>query len=57
MREKILPPLTLMLICVCVSGLLVAANAATTDKIAAAQQEQLSQSLVAEFGEAEYLTL
>ena len=31
MREKIMPPLVLTLICVIVSGLLVLANAATKD--------------------------
>ncbi len=57
MREKIVPPLVLMLICICVSGLLVLANAATKDKIRAAQEEKLKQSLVDVFGEADYQTL
>lgn len=57
MREKIIPPLVLMLICICVSGLLVLANAATKDKIQAAQEEKLKQSLVDVFGEADYQTL
>ena len=57
MREKIVPPLVLLLICICVSGLLVLANAATKDKIRAAQEEKLKQSLVDVFGEADYQTL
>lgn len=57
MRERILPPLVLMLICICVSGLLVLANAATKDKIQAAQEEKLNQSLVDVFGEADYKSL
>lgn len=57
MREKLIPPLVLTLICICVSGLLVLANAATKDKIAAAQKEKLDKSLVELFGEGEYTTL
>ena len=51
MREKIMPPLVLTLICVIISGLLVLANAATKDKIAQAQQDKLNTSLEALFGE------
>ena len=57
MREKIMPPLVLTLICVIVSGLLVLANAATKDKIKAAQEEKLNNSLVELFGEGNYTVL
>lgn len=57
MREKIMPPLVLTLICVIISGLLVLANAATKDKIAQAQQDKLNTSLEALFGEGQYTPL
>ena len=39
MKEKIMPPLVLMLISAIVCALLVAANAATKDKIVQAQED------------------
>ena len=39
MKEKIMPPLVLMLISAIVCGLLVLANSATKDKIVKAQEE------------------
>ena len=57
MREKIMPPLVLTLICVIISGLLVLANAATKDKIAQAQQDKLNSSLETLFGEGQYTPL
>ena len=57
MREKIMPPLVLTLICVIISGLLVLANAATKDKIAQTQQDKLNTSLEALFGEGQYTPL
>lgn len=57
MKEKIMPPLVLMLISVIVCALLVAANAATKDKIAHAEEEKFNKSLSDTFGEADYTTL
>lgn len=54
MKEKIMPPLVLMLISVIVCGLLVAANSATKDKIAQAQEDKFNRSLTETFGEADY---
>jgi len=57
MKEKIMPPLVLMLISVIVCALLVAANTATKDKIVKAEEEKFSKSLSETFGEAEYKSL
>lgn len=54
MKEKIMPPLVLMIISVVVCALLVAANAATKDKIIQAQEDKFNQSLTETFGEADY---
>ena len=54
MKEKIMPPLVLMLISAIVCGLLVLANSATKDKIVKAQEEKFSNSLTETFGEADY---
>ena len=51
------PPLVLALVCVAVSGLLAFANQLTAPRIAQAQEEKLSKSLVEVFGEADYKTL
>ena len=50
MKEKIMPPLVLMLISAIVCGLLVLANSATKDKIVKAQEEKFSNSLTETFG-------
>lgn len=44
MKEKIMPPLVLMLISAIVCALLVAANAATKDKIVQAQEDKIQQN-------------
>lgn len=54
MKEKIMPPLVLMLISVIVCALLVAANAATKDKIVQAQEDKFNKSLSDTFGDADY---
>lgn len=54
MKEKIMPPLVLTLISVIVCALLVAANTATKDKIAQAQEDKLNRSLSETFGESDY---
>lgn len=51
------PPLVLSVICIAVSGLLAFANQLTAPRIAKAQEEKLSKSLVEVFGEADYKTL
>lgn len=55
--NNIKPPLVLALVCVAVSGLLAFANELTAPRIAKAQEEKLSQSLVEVFGEADYKTV
>ena len=57
MKEKIMPPLVLMLISAIVCALLVAANAATKDKIVQAQEEKFSKSISDTFGKADYTTV
>ena len=57
MKEKIMPPLVLMLISVVVCALLVAANAATKDKIVQAQEDKFNQSLSDTFGDADYTSV
>lgn len=54
MKEKIMPPLVLTLISVIVCALLVAANTATKDKIAKAQEDKFSKALTETFGKADY---
>lgn len=54
MKEKIMPPLVLMIISVVVCALLVAANAATKDKIIQAQEDKFNRSLTDTFGKADY---
>lgn len=54
MKEKIMPPLVLTIISVVVCILLVAANEATKDKIAQAQEDKFNQSLTETFGKADY---
>lgn len=56
MKEKIMPPLALTLISVIVCALLVAANAATKDKIVKAQEDKFNQSLSDTFGDADYFS-
>ncbi len=51
------PPLVLSVVCIAVSGLLAFANQLTAPRIAKAQEEKLSKSLVEVFGEADYKTL
>lgn len=51
------PPLALALVCIAVSGLLAFANQLTAPRIAQAQEEKLSKSLVEVFGEADYKTV
>lgn len=51
------PPLVLALVCIAVSGLLAFANQLTAPRIAQAQEEKLSKSLVEVFGEADYKTV
>lgn len=51
------PPLVLSVVCIAVSGLLAFANQLTAPRIAKAQEEKLSASLVEVFGEADYKTL
>lgn len=51
------PPLVLALVCIAVSGLLAFANQLTAPRIAKAQEEKLSESLVEVFGEADYKTV
>lgn len=50
-------PLVLSVVCVAVSGLLAFANQLTAPRIAQAQEEKLSKSLVEVFGEADYKTI
>ena len=50
------PPLVLSVVCIAVSGLLAFANQLTAPRIAKAQEEKLSKSLVEVFGEADYKT-
>ena len=57
MKEKIMPPLVLMLISAIVCALLVAANAATKDKIVQAQEDKFSKSISDTFGKADYTTV
>lgn len=57
MKGKIMPPLVLMLISVIVCALLVAANAATKDKIVKAEEEKFNKSLSETFGKADYTSL
>lgn len=57
MKEKIMPPLVLMLISVIVCALLVAANAATKDKIVQAQEDKFNKSLSDTFGDADYASV
>lgn len=54
MKEKIMPPLVLMLISVIVCGLLVLANEATRDKVVKAQEEKFQSALSETFGDADY---
>jgi electron transport complex protein RnfG len=54
MKEKIMPPLVLMLISVIVCGLLVVANEATKDKVVKAQENKFQVALSETFGEADY---
>ena len=56
MKEKIMPPLVLMLISAIVCALLVAANAAK-DKIVQAQEDKFSKSISDTFGKADYTTV
>ena len=51
------PPLVLSVVWIAVSGLLAFANQLTAPRIAKAQEEKLSKSLVEVFGEADYKTL
>ena len=46
MKEKIMPPLVLMLISVIVCALLVAANTATKDKIVKAEEENMQKMII-----------
>ena len=55
--NNIKAPLVLALVCVAVSGLLAFANELTASRIAKAQEEKLSKSLVEVFGEADYKTV
>ena len=55
--NNIKAPLVLALVCVAVSGLLAFANQLTSPRIAQAQEEKLSKSLVEVFGEADYKTI
>lgn len=55
--KSVTPPLVLALVCVAVSGLLAFANQLTAPRIAQAQEEKLSKSLVEVFGEADYKTI
>ena len=57
MKEKVIPSLVLTIIAIIVSGLLVLTNALTKDKIEAAQEEKISQSLSETFGDSEYTPL
>lgn len=57
MKEKIMPPLVLMLISTIVCTLLVAANAATKDKIIEAQKDKFNKSLSDTFGAANYTSI
>lgn len=54
--EYIKPPLVLMIICVIVSGLLAGANQLTADKIAAAEQEKINQSVRSLLGDGNFTT-
>lgn len=57
MKEKIMPPLVLMLISTIVCALLVAANSATKDKIIQAQEDKFNKSISDTFGKADYTTV
>ena len=57
MREAIKAPIVLTVICASVCALLAFANDLTDEKIDAAAQQQLQDTLSSTFGEAEYTTL
>ena len=57
MPDTIKAPLALTLICAAVCALLALANGLTADRIAAAESEQLRQTLTQGFGDGEYTPL